>query len=182
MANHSSGIADFTVPSALFDTHEVMVDYFIDGELGFDVTLNYPPSDTECPNCLWDYGANRSANIYKAGGPYPFANLTTCPLCGGAGKATVPVTDSIRLRVYFAGMELNASLKQFNKLAGTNFDISDGLVFCIGYSSDLPKFNRADFITIPNPGDQEIRCVRKGATTSWGFRHNRYFAGMLERN
>ncbi len=179
MANRIPNIDDFSIPSELFNEHERIVDWFLDGELASLCTINYPPSDSECTNCIYDPDTNCSANIYKVGGPYPFENRTLCPMCGGIGKLTLPVTDIIRLRVYYGASELNASMQQFMKLNGTDFNTATGLVYIIGYANDLPKFKRSQSITIPNPSE-EIVCKRFSSPIGWGFRKNRYFACMLQ--
>ncbi len=177
MAGRFEDIDDFEIPSELFDYHEWMSDSLIDGQIGVDCTLYYPPSDTECPNCLFDVVTGRSADVYKTGGPYPFEIHTTCPLCGGFGKGSIAETDTLRLRVYFGRMEVNAAMRQF---ANVNLaDAPNGVIFVIGYMEDRPKYIRANGVTIPN--QEEIRCKRISEAQPWGFRKNRYFAAMLGR-
>jgi hypothetical protein len=181
MANKFSNRADFSIPESLIDEHEWISDALIDGPLGCNCLLEYPPVDSECPNCLFDPSTGRSAGIYRIGGPAPFPNHTTCPWCGGEGRKLTPVTDTVRLRVYFGGMEVNAAMRQFQNLTKT-IDTPDGLIFVIGYKDDLPKFERADAIFVNK--DQTIkdyRCSRLSEAIPWGFRRNRYFACMLQR-
>lgn len=182
MAGRFSDQDDFSIPSELFDSHEWMADSLIDGETGRDCTVVYPPTDSECPNCVFDPVTGRSANIYKTGGLYPFENLTSCPLCGGFGRRTEPSTDTIRLRVYFGGSELVAAMKQFSKLGSTDFSAPEGLVFVIGYIYDRSKLERANNIMIPNPGAEDIPTIKIASTIPWGFRQNRYFGAMLKRD
>jgi len=183
MSGRFSDRADFEIPSDLIDEHEWVSDAFIDGPFGYDCILAYPPSDSECPNCLYDPDSARSANIYKIGGPAPFPNHTVCPWCGGVGKLSIPITDNIRLRVYWGGMEVNAAMRQFKMLNSSKFvDGPAGLLFVIGYMDDLQKFARCDLIIVnSNIDKQEIRCGRASECVPWGFRKNRYFACMLER-
>lgn len=181
MAGKFENRDDFIIAPSLLDEHEYLADSFIDSETGVDCIINYPPSDEECPNCLYDPDANRSANIYKSGGPYPFPVHTTCPYCGGVGKFSKPVTIPIRLRVYWGGMEVNAAMRMFNNLKVGNVPI--GLLFVIGYMEDLKNFDRGDFLLVNSSVDkQEIRCKRASEAIPWGFRKNRYFAAMLERS
>ena len=167
---------DFEIPSLLIDEHEWLADSFIDGETGTDCTLVYPPSDTECPNCLFDPQTGESANIYKDGGPMPFTDHTTCPWCNGFGRGQTPVEESIRMRVYYGGMEVNAAMRQFNMATQLAQD-PDGLVFVIGYMNDRPSFERCDSIVI-----HDTKMSRKSKALPWGFRKNRYFAAMLKIN
>jgi len=182
MANKFEDRSDFTIPSDLIDEHEWIADAFIDS-LGIWCTIVYPPSDEECPNCLYDPVANRSANIYKTGGPISFPINTTCPWCGGVGKRSIPITDRVKMRVYWGGMEVQAAMRQFKSLANEKLgDMAQGLLFVIGYMDDLPKFVKCDSLVVNDTVDkQEIRCERVSETIPWGFRKNRYFACMLDR-
>ena len=180
MANRFSNRADFEIPSELIDEHEWMADELIDGPLGNDCLLVYPPSDSECPNCYYDYEGRRSTNVYKTGGPAPFTNHTECPWCNGVGKLIQDVTEEIRLRVYWGGMEVNAAMKQFNNLQIAN--VQDGLLFVIGYMNDLPRFERCNSILVNTAvRTDEWKCERISDCIPWGFRKNRYFAAMLKR-
>lgn len=178
MAGKIPSRGDFEIPSALIDEHEWMADELIDGPIGYDCTLVFPAIDSECPNCLFDPTTKRSANIYRTGGPYPFANHTVCPLCDGQGRSTSSPTDTIRLRVYYGGMEVNAAMKMFQNLAGS-FGTVDGLIFVIGYMSERPKFDRAETVMLLNQANFEQKAERVSKTIPWGFRKNRYFACML---
>jgi hypothetical protein len=178
MSNRLIDRADFSIPNNLLDEHEWVVDAAID-DLGTSCTAHYPPSITECPNCIYDPVTNRSSDMYKSEGPFPFTNFTTCPYCGGVGKKEVPATDSIKLRVYFGGSELNTAIKYFNKLSAEKFtDTPAGVIFVIGYMENIVNFKRANYITINTP-PVEIRCKRSSSPIPWGFRKNRYFAAIL---
>lgn len=173
---------DFSIESGLIDEHEWVSDYLIDGELASKCTLIYPPTYTECPNCVFDQQTGQSANIYKAGGPAVFTNHTICPWCNGQGKSSNAPTDSVRLRVYWGGSELNAAVKMFKTLGVSNLDNAMGLIFVIGYMSDISKFERADAINVISTlNKKEYMCIRKSEAVPWGFRHNRYFAAMVSR-
>ena len=54
---------------------------------------------TVCPNCQYDTISKKSANLYKGGGPLPFANGQTCPYCLGAGTTNSQMAEDA---VYFA--------------------------------------------------------------------------------
>src|SRR5688572_28517464 len=149
MADKFIGRGDFSIPSELYDEHEWMTDYLLDGELSTTCSLVYPPTDSECPNCIFDPAMGRSSNIYKPGGPIPFTDHTVCPWCGGQGRKIEDVRESIKLRVYWGGMEVNAAMKQFSKMS--SFDVPDGLIFIIGYMYDLPKFERAASVLVNTP-------------------------------
>lgn len=46
----------------------------------------------DCPNCYYDYSANRSTGLYRPGGPKPFPRGAVCPVCRGDGK--LPATQN----------------------------------------------------------------------------------------
>lgn len=54
---------------------------------------------TVCPNCQYDTISKKSANLYKGGGPLPFANGQTCPYCLGAGTTNSQMAEDA---VHFA--------------------------------------------------------------------------------
>lgn len=64
-------------------------------------TLYFQSAPEICPNCVYSPSSMKSANIYKAGGPYPFPNGSLCPFCKGEGKITREVTRSIDLLVIY---------------------------------------------------------------------------------
>lgn len=174
---------DFSIESSLIDEHEWITDYFIDGELGCQCTLIYPPTFTECPNCIFDQQTNESSSIYKAGGPMPFTNHTVCPWCGGVGKRTDNPTALIRLRVYWGGSEVNAAVKMFKTMGVTNINDQTGIIFVIGYMADLQNFQKADLIRVVSNLDiADYQYSKASEAVPWGFRHNRYFACMLSRH
>lgn len=56
-----------------------------------------------CENCVYDPIGKKSANKYVAGGPMPFRNGSTCPVCQGTGggvRETI-TTETIYLCVIF---------------------------------------------------------------------------------
>lgn len=53
----------------------------------------------QCPNCIYDTMSQKSANLYKNGGPISFINGQTCPYCLGQGTTS---NYSSEESVYFA--------------------------------------------------------------------------------
>lgn len=184
MPNKIPERGNFSVSSEVLDEHEWVTDWFIDGELGSDCTIYYPPTDSECPNCLFDPTSGQSANIYKTGGPIEFQNHTLCPWCGGTGRKEAVESDSIRLRVYWSATGDFTNAKEFNaSLRAAGFDKGEGDAFVIGYFSDLPKFRRSNYILLYNSfSPEEWKCHRSSEVKPWGFRKNRYFCCMIKRN
>lgn len=181
MSDRIPSRGDFSIDSSLLTEHEWVSDWLIDGELGTACTLVYPPTDSECINCLSDPTTGRSANIYRTGGPIPFTDHTLCPWCGGAGRRYENTTGSIRMRVYWGGMEVNAAVRQFHNIP-EHIQNPAGLVFVIGYMVNLPSFERSESILInSNIERKEWRFIRASEAIPWGFNKNRYFAAMLTR-
>lgn len=165
----------FSYPSALIDEYEWIMDSFIDGDLGAECTLVYPPKYDECNNCYLDLATGRSNNIYKTGGPNPFTNHTVCPVCGGEGRLTVETTDSVRLRVY-------TNPKDWKNI-GVKLNIPEGSAQIIGYFTDLPKIQRAKYIWVfvDLEGIQRWKYVSSSEPLPWGLRGSRYFIMMVKR-
>jgi len=175
MAGKLPDLGDFTIPAEIYDLHEWMADGYLDGETGSDCTIIYPPKWTECDNCYIDLSTQRSSGKYKAGGPAPFTADTLCPRCNGEGRAQVPVTDNIRLRVYWDRASwIDIGVKLANPA---------GAAMCIGYLVDLPKLERADKVLLNSSVDPVLRleCVREGEAKPYGFRRNRYFIQYMRR-
>jgi len=175
MADRLPTLGNFDIPSEIFDLHEWVADEFIDGELGSDCTLIFPPKREECDNCLFDTHTNRSSHIYKTGGPIPFANYGTCPRCQGNGYLELPSEDSIRLRVYW----------EPSSWRDIGIKVADPEHACvvIGYMVDLPKFERANTILLNDnvKGIRNYEVARDGEAYPWGFRRNRYFHQVVRR-
>lgn len=174
MASKFSSRSDFDIPDSLLDEHEWMVDELIDSSIGKILTLHYPTTKEECPNCIYDWENQRSSNIYKSGGPASFTNYTQCPWCYGVGLLSKEETDTIRARMYWTPQE-------WKKILGTNFVAPDGSVLLIAYMDDRSKFQRAQFF-VYKAGQEEWRFSKGGDEIPWGFRKNRYFAQLLKRS
>jgi len=175
MADRIPALGDFEIPSEVLDMHEWIADEFIDGELGSTCTLIFPANREECDNCIYDPHTGRSSDIYKTGGPIPFANYGHCPRCQGRGVLTLPSTDTMRLRTYWE----SASWREL----GIKVADPDGRCVVIGYMVELAKFERANTVLI-NDDLTDIRnfqAVRDGEAQPWGFRRNRYFTQLMKR-
>jgi hypothetical protein len=166
---------DFTIPSAVFDEHEWMVDSLIDGEIGQSVTLYYPPKPTQCDNCKLDPETGLSSNIYNGGGPIPFTDFMKCPRCGGLGRLELPQTDTIDLRVYWNSSSWID--------IGVRFESSEGVAMTIGYMVDLPKLEKATSLLVHAnlEGVRRYLCEREGEAVPHGFRRKRYFIQYVKR-
>lgn len=165
---------DFSISSDLLDDHEWLTDAIID-DIGVNCKIVYPPKDSECVNCVFDYNTGRSSDIYKTGGPISFTNFSTCPVCYGVGKLYQEQTDTVKLRVYW---DVKNWVEVENKIVSP-----DGTGQIIGYITDLVKVKRAKEIILNSnmQNIQEIRCHLLGEAAPWGFRKNRYFVAYIKR-
>ena len=175
MADKIPALGNFDIPSEVLDIHEWVADEFIDGELGSTCTLVFPAKREECDNCIYDPHTGRSSNVYKSGGPIPFALHGTCPRCQGRGTLELPSTDTMRLRTYWepsAWREI-----------GIKVGDPTGRCVVIGYMEELAKFERANTVLL-NDDTKNIRnfhAARDGEAQPWGFRRNRYFTQIMQR-
>jgi len=165
---------DFSIPDSLLDDHEYLVDALFDGYPGINCKVVYPSKEHTCPNCLWDAKAQRSADIYKTGGPSPFPDFTPCPVCNGEGKLYKGQEDIIKLRVYWD------SKSWIKTEMIVSPDISAQI---IGYMTDVNKVKRGKYLILNSDLQDivEVKCELSGDLIPWGFRKNRYFVGYVKR-
>ena len=78
-----------------------MIDALIEeGACSVPCTLDYGISKTvACGNCIYNPIGNKSSNRYKSGGPVPFPNGQTCPMCNGSGRIGNIETEDVDLIV-----------------------------------------------------------------------------------
>lgn len=162
------------------DIAENAVEYFdaVIDELGKDCRLVFHAGSEQCNNCLPDPIGKKSSNRYLHGGPAPFVNGQTCPLCGGEGTRAVVITESIRLKCEWDS-------KKFVPLpAPLDIRISNSVVETKGYMRDLPKVLRADHLLFQTDMD-DVRKYKYRLMREPGDKHNvlqnRYFVAYWER-
>lgn len=166
----------FEIPGSIISSHEYISDSLIDGPTGQECQLIYPiTKNSVCPNCLYSPRQRRSSNIYKTGGPVPFENHTTCPWCGGEGRSSREIKESIRLRVYWTQKEWSI----FGPVENP-----ESYAMVIGYMHNLPKVEKADRILLNKEVSPYRKWIfeRKGEAIPWGLAQDRYFAQMLRRS
>lgn len=167
--------ASFVLPTSLYELEEWVADSYIDGPLGQNCTLIYPDKWTQCDNCIMDLATQRSSNVYKSGGPVTFPANSLCPRCNGEGRSQVPVTETVRLRVYWnrSGW-IDIGVKIANP---------DGVAMCMGYASDIQRVERANKIILNADltSTRVYECVREGEAKPYGMRRNRYFIQYMRR-
>ena len=165
----------FEIPIDVIESHEYVADALLEGPLGHKCDLVYPVTrNSICPNCVYSPRKKKSSNMYKTGGPVFFKNNTVCPWCGGSGKSSKPVTEEIKLRIYWSQKEWSI----FGPIENP-----DSSAMIIGFMRDLPKIEKADRILL-NKDTEVFRkwvCERSGEAIPWGLAQDRYFAQMLRR-
>lgn len=178
MAGKFPARGEFSIPSALFDEHEWVVDYLIDN--GRNCTLVYPQKQLECPNCYLDVDTNKSTGIYKDGGPIPFTNYTICPHCEGEGHLTEEQTEVIKCRVYY-NSKLFMSNEDFDRRG--NIKIDADTVQIVTYMTNLSKLERAKNLIVDSDisTSKKYRCQPLSSPLPHGFRHNRYIIQYWQR-
>jgi len=112
--------------------------------LGRPFRLVYPAKLVPCVNCTVNPVTGKSSNIWKTGGPFPFATGSICPDCGGSAFKAIEYSDTAILLVEDNPKSLNALAKSLN------INLPEGAIQIIGYLKDLPKVQRADYIVDAN--------------------------------
>jgi hypothetical protein len=121
----------------------------------------------QCPNCIYDTMSQKSANIYKSGGPIVFVNGQTCPYCLGNG---ITANYTNEQEVYFAVL---TNAKDF--IGGTlnQPDISAQTICSIDYIDKIRKCSKIIFNTdIPNLSNNIF--IRANEPQPVGLGDNRY--------
>lgn len=157
-----------TIPQTIFDTYNSIADDFINNNFGVNCILEYPPKETACDNCVYDSINRRSSNRYKTGGPIPFT-FGICPWCDGAGFKQIPVSTTIKMRIYW-------SRKDWVKI-GIPVNIPDGAIQTIGFMSDLSKIKQAERVLVNSDisNIMQWEYILLGEPIPHGFKYNRYF-------
>jgi len=87
--------ASIQISDSLIGIYQSRIDALIN-QLGKNVYLEFNPTETSCPNCLFDTQRKRSTGIYRAGGPRPFKRGRKCPYCKGHGLLQTQVRKCIQ--------------------------------------------------------------------------------------
>jgi hypothetical protein len=132
-------IGNFIDPTTWSNIQSLMTDAIDDmiQNFGKDCILIFPGSkQISCINCVQDSWTKRGMNVYLSGGPVPFGQNQSCPVCGGKGlMQSLPKTQTVH-------MVLNWSPSDFNMLP-TNIESSYSMVETEGWMKDLPAILQA---------------------------------------
>jgi hypothetical protein len=128
---------------------EVMTGIFDDMENTFSSVCKiiYKTTETICPNCIINPRTGESMNRYKTGGPIPFDAGEICPVCEGRGRVQdTSLSDLIN-------MTIDWRPKPWMNLGQSNNSdqivrIPSGTVTATGFSKDIPKILRADYVLL----------------------------------
>ena len=121
---------------------------------------------TQCPNCEFDAIGNKSANIYKGGGPIAFVQGNICPVCNGKGRKPTESTETVYLMVLW------------NYKDWINWDYRtqapDGMIQTICSISLLPKIKQAKKIIVDGQlvGLARHEFIRHQEPNPLGFNDN----------
>jgi hypothetical protein len=162
------------IPQEVFDIYNEFADDFINDNFGVNCTIYYPPKSIACSNCQTDPIGQKVANRFQHGAPSPFI-ARGCDFCGGSGYKESVVNETIKLRIY-------DEPKHWIKISSFA-NVADGDVQIIGFLSDSPKLQSANYIIVNS--DQAVFGDFKYQLASeclpHGFKKNRYFIALLKR-
>lgn len=109
-------------------------------ELGKNCRLVYPPQMVSCINCVKDPIGNKSANRWKTGGPIPFSNGMTCPMCGGEGFKAIEHTEDVLMLCAWEPKHF------YYPLSNLNIRIPYSIVQTKFFLTELPKVEQCDHL------------------------------------
>jgi hypothetical protein len=168
------------------DTKQVISDALDDilantnvGGLGKTCKLVYPERYVSCPNCIPDTFGGKSSNRYRTGGRIPFTATQACPVCSGAGKAALEVSEEITLKCNWEPKSFIRPVKNLQ------INIPYSIVETKGYMTDLPKILKATALIINLPIapyiKQTFRLLGEPGDPS-NIIQGRYFIATWERS
>lgn len=175
---------DFT---SLIENYNSGIDSLVDN-LGVICTINYPPLKSDCPNCELHPLSKVSANIYTAGGPYPFTNGMQCPYCLGKGWIETTATATFKAMIIYDPKgywltSLRGRQTGANIMENSQWRVPDGIIQLIGNLTDLPNIERGSSFIINSAQEGISRGLYKryGDATTEGLGQNRYYFQFMER-
>lgn len=134
----------FTITNAVRQVVANALDDFIT-ELGKECQLVYPGKWTPCANCVADPIGNKSSNFWRHGGPAPFPNGTTCPMCNGQGRREEEQTEILTF-----SCDWQPKPFQF-PIANARVRVAASRLTTKGFIADLPKVRKAAYLIFDVP-------------------------------
>lgn len=154
-----------SIPSGVFSVYNEAVALFTR-----TAKLVFPERREPCPNCYLNTmgTSNRSVNIYKPGGPYPFERGMPCPYCGGKGYEAVEASEDVEVRIYY-------DHKSWVNV-GIPINVPDGTIQTICDMTNLSSIEKCKYMIPQYDGiqnyDTSARYERDGASIPQGFKQN----------
>lgn len=169
--------ADGIIDSDLVDLFNSGVDAMLNSALADLCTFYYEPTQTDCPNCIFDSIGKKSSGKFQSGGPRPFPTGSRCPVCNGAGTINTQQTETTNMLVYWTP-------KEWRKIA-PEIEVRDGetIIMTCGYIKDMPKAQRCQSLVV-NVVEANIKYNFElyREITPNGLTDNRYFYAFWKRS
>lgn len=121
-------------------------------EFGKMCRIYYPARWVACTNCLVDPIGRKSRNIWRTGGPMPFAKGTICPMCSSSGgHHAEELSEEIQLKIEWEPKRFWYPVP--------NVDVRVPYSICQtkGYISDYNKLVQADHLLIQIPIEPHVK-------------------------
>ncbi len=148
-------------------------------EFGKQCRLVYLPRWQHCDNCVFDPIGQKSANRFRTGGPLPFPNGTTCPLCNGTGgHRSGEASEVVQLKVEWEPR------KFWYPVPGLDIRVNHSVCQSKGLVDVLPKVQQCDHMVVQLPiqGTIEARFRLLGQPIMPGnIIQGRYFVATWEQ-
>ncbi len=165
--------ASIQIEDSLIRIYQSRIDALIN-QLGKNIYLEFDPIRDPCPNCEFDTRRGRSTNVYKIGGPRPFARGRKCPYCKGRGFTETAVNKCIKCLIKWSPKEVK------------NFGIAvtrrKGIVRLKAFLTDADDLRKAKTMLVNHDivDRMKLRMRLIRGPTPAGLREDRYCISFWE--
>lgn len=165
--------ASIQIKDSLIRIYQSRIDALIN-QLGKNIFLEFDPTRDPCPNCVFDTRRERSTNVYKIGGPRPFARGRKCPYCKGRGFIETAVNKCIKCLIKWSPKEI----KNF----GIAVTRKKGIVRLKAFLTDADDLRRAKTMIVNHDivDKMKLRMRLIRGPTPVGLREDRYCISFWE--
>jgi hypothetical protein len=111
-------------------------------ELGKDCKIVVEGDKAQCPNCLFDSSAEKSAGVYNGTGPRTFTR-PPCPICGGTGYD--PTTSEA---VIIKKFSIRRNVRPSEVLVPGQITKAITIARIKGYVTDIPSLANMKYIIL----------------------------------